>query len=132
VSAGEQFTLIHSTGSAAVGTFTGLAEGASFAAGGATFRITYHGGSGHDVVLTALDSVSTTAATSGDAPAGGSANKSGAAGPAAGSALGLFGLLGLAAAGLAALGVAAFALLRVRRRSTTRDTRYRGARRGTP
>ncbi len=46
---GAAFTILtHATG-----TFTGLPEGAMFYAGLTLFRITYHGGSGSDVVLTA-------------------------------------------------------------------------------
>jgi autotransporter-associated beta strand protein len=41
---------------AVVGTFAGLGEGSIFANGSATFRISYVGGDGNDVVLTALDS----------------------------------------------------------------------------
>jgi YVTN family beta-propeller protein len=37
------------------GTFAGLAEGAVFAAGGRTYRISYVGGDGNDAVLTALN-----------------------------------------------------------------------------
>jgi len=37
-----------------VGTFDGLPEGARFTSGGQTFAISYLGGSGNDVVLTAL------------------------------------------------------------------------------
>ena len=39
-----------------VGTFAGLAEGAQFSIGGSVFSISYHGGDGNDVVLTALKS----------------------------------------------------------------------------
>jgi hypothetical protein len=55
-SAGQQtFTIIDNDGADAVtGTFTGLAEGAIFQAGGKTFRISYVGGTGNDVTLTYL------------------------------------------------------------------------------
>jgi hypothetical protein len=54
--AGQTFTIIANHGSAAVqGTFNGLAEGATFVAGGHRFRISYQGGAGNDVVLTALE-----------------------------------------------------------------------------
>ena len=36
-----------------IGTFTGLAQGATFAVNGVTFQISYTGGDGNDVVLTA-------------------------------------------------------------------------------
>lgn len=53
-SVGTTFTIIDNDGSDAVaGTFAGLAEGATFQAGAATFSITYAGGDGNDVVLTA-------------------------------------------------------------------------------
>jgi YVTN family beta-propeller protein len=46
-SAGQTFTILTN----ASGTFAGLPEGAVFAAGAQSFRITYAGGNGHDVVL---------------------------------------------------------------------------------
>jgi hypothetical protein len=52
---GEKFEIINNDGSDAVtGTFAGLAEGGHLVAGGEVFRISYHGGDGNDVVLTAL------------------------------------------------------------------------------
>jgi autotransporter-associated beta strand protein len=54
-SVGNQYTIIANDGSdAVIGTFAGKPEGATFAFGGATFQITYHGGDGNDVVLTQL------------------------------------------------------------------------------
>ena len=51
---GDTFTIINNNGSAPVqGTFNGLPEGAEFAVDGATFKISYVGGDGNDVVLTA-------------------------------------------------------------------------------
>ncbi len=48
------FTIISNDGTDAVtGTFTGLAQGASVVVGGVTFHISYTGGDGNDVVLTA-------------------------------------------------------------------------------
>jgi autotransporter-associated beta strand protein/VCBS repeat-containing protein len=38
----------------ATGTFAGLAEGSTFSSGAARYTITYHGGDGDDVILTAL------------------------------------------------------------------------------
>src|SRR5207244_816156 len=53
--AGDTFTVIANDGAdAVVGTFTGLADGATFIASGRLFRISYVGGTGNDVVLTAL------------------------------------------------------------------------------
>jgi fibronectin-binding autotransporter adhesin len=53
--AGTQFTIIHNaSGSPVTGSFAGLPEGATFVAGGWTFAITYKGGGGNDVVITAL------------------------------------------------------------------------------
>jgi YVTN family beta-propeller protein/autotransporter-associated beta strand protein len=46
---GQAFTIVTN----AAGTFAGLPEGAAFTAAGVRFRITYQGGAGHDVVLTA-------------------------------------------------------------------------------
>lgn len=61
----NQFLLIKNDGTDAItGTFAGLAEGATFVAGGAQFKITYKGGSGNDVVLTQM-SVSTPPSSSG-------------------------------------------------------------------
>jgi autotransporter-associated beta strand protein len=50
---GQQFTIINNDlADAIAGTFSGLANGAQFSAGGYTFRINYGGGDGNDVVLT--------------------------------------------------------------------------------
>ncbi len=56
--AGDHFIIIDNDGTDAVqGTFAGLAEGSTITtADGQKFRITYHGGDGNDVVLTALTS----------------------------------------------------------------------------
>jgi serralysin len=55
VAPGTTFTLIDNDGADAVtGSFAGLAEGAIVDAGTARFSISYQGGSGNDVVLTAL------------------------------------------------------------------------------
>ncbi|WP_027360613.1 DUF4347 domain-containing protein, partial [Desulforegula conservatrix] len=52
---GNIFTLINNDGADAItGTFTGLSEGAMISAGGSRFTISYQGGDGNDVVLTAL------------------------------------------------------------------------------
>ncbi|HYC93110.1 MAG TPA: Ig-like domain repeat protein [Thermoanaerobaculia bacterium] len=54
IGSGETFTLIDNDGSDAItGTFDGLPEGASIALPGATVTISYAGGDGNDVVLTA-------------------------------------------------------------------------------
>jgi autotransporter-associated beta strand protein len=56
---GTQLTLIDNDGAEPViGTFAGLLEGAQVAVGGQVFTISYIGGSGNDVVLTALTPVS--------------------------------------------------------------------------
>lgn len=53
---GEQFMIVENTGSSSVsGTFTGLPEGTQFTVGNVTFSITYVGGTGNDIVLTALN-----------------------------------------------------------------------------
>lgn len=53
-SSGDTFTIIDNPSLGAVtGTFNGLAEGATFTDGGTQFQITYVGGDGNDVVLTA-------------------------------------------------------------------------------
>jgi autotransporter-associated beta strand protein len=109
VPAGERFTLVHTTAPGAVGTFTGLPEGATFATDGADFQITYHGGTGHDIVLTAQSSTPANAT----ARDGGSAGTHAAAGTGDGHGLRLAALA--AAAALAAL-LAGFAVFRARRR----------------
>jgi autotransporter-associated beta strand protein len=131
VTAGARFTLVRSTGPGAVGTFVGLAEGATFAAGGATFQITYHGGTGHDIVLTAQNSASAgavagTSATVASAAArdGGPASTHAALGTGGGSNLQL---VVLAAAALVTLLVAGFAVLRARRHPAARNIHRRGA-----
>ena len=57
---GEEFVIITNDGSDAVsGTFTGLPEGAVFAAAGQRFRISYFGGTGNDVSLKSIRSAVT-------------------------------------------------------------------------
>ncbi|MHB1555994.1 MAG: beta strand repeat-containing protein [Isosphaeraceae bacterium] len=52
---GQQFTILKNTPSQPItGNFVGLAEGAMVVANGNDFTISYVGGSGHDVVLTAI------------------------------------------------------------------------------
>ena len=53
---GRTYILIENDGvEAIIGTFVGLPEGMIFEAGGQLFRISYAGGTGNDVVLTAVD-----------------------------------------------------------------------------
>lgn len=55
---GDTFTIISNTGANPVsGTFAGLAEGAQVVVSGETFTISYVGGDGNDVVLTALNNL---------------------------------------------------------------------------
>ena len=65
---GNTFTIINNDGSDAVsGTFKGLAEGGSVTISGVSYTISYQGGTGNDVVLTANNttvSTTTTVATS--------------------------------------------------------------------
>ncbi len=70
VTAAQKLTPIHqtATGPGTTGTFTGLAEGAKLTVNGGVFQISYHGGAGHDVVLTATAGTASADAT---APAGG-------------------------------------------------------------
>src|SRR5262249_29423000 len=50
---GDAFTIFDLSGTGGIqGTFDGLAEGGIFTMDGRSFRISYHGGSGNDVVLT--------------------------------------------------------------------------------
>lgn len=56
VTQGDAFTIVDNRSSTAVsGTFLGLAEGAQVAISGITFSISYVGGDGNDIVLTALN-----------------------------------------------------------------------------
>ena len=65
-SVGDTFTIVNNDGVDAVtGTFSGLAEGAVFNVSGFTFRISYVGGTGNDVVITAVQT-STVTMTSSD------------------------------------------------------------------
>ncbi|HEX6461774.1 MAG TPA: autotransporter-associated beta strand repeat-containing protein [Candidatus Saccharimonadales bacterium] len=53
--AGQKYTIINNDGSdAVVGTFSGYAEGATFELDGVVLRVSYVGGDGNDVVLTAV------------------------------------------------------------------------------
>lgn len=53
---GDQFKIIDNLSATAIGgVFGGLAEGAQFAVEGVTFSITYVGGDGNDIVITALN-----------------------------------------------------------------------------
>jgi VCBS repeat protein len=55
---GTEFVIIATNSIGPVnGTFAGLAEGAEFTAGGGSWRISYTGGDGNDVTLTALESL---------------------------------------------------------------------------
>jgi autotransporter-associated beta strand protein/probable HAF family extracellular repeat protein len=50
---GATFTIINNDATdAVIGTFAGLAQGATFVVGGETFQINYNGGTGNDVTLT--------------------------------------------------------------------------------
>jgi trimeric autotransporter adhesin len=70
--ANEQLTIIHNTGTTAItGTFASLPEGAVTTVSGQSFRISYVGGAGHDVVLTHLLASSITLNTSPAAPVAG-------------------------------------------------------------
>ncbi len=63
-SPGDQFTIVQNNGILPVaGTFANLPEGAQFSAGGATFRISYVGGDGNDIVLTTVDGTRVGSAT---------------------------------------------------------------------
>jgi len=61
---GQQFELIDvgNGGAFITGTFAGLADGAFFSQGGQQFQISYFGGTGNDLVVTAIPEPSTTAA----------------------------------------------------------------------
>jgi autotransporter-associated beta strand protein len=54
--AGTTFTIVNlAAGKTVTGTFAGLPEGGTLMLDGQTFRITYHGGDGNDIVLRAID-----------------------------------------------------------------------------
>ena len=60
---GDQFTIVENNGTQPVsGAFAGLPEGAVFSVGGFWFQISYVGGAGNDVVLTAVSSPTTSLA----------------------------------------------------------------------
>ncbi|HEX8911301.1 MAG TPA: Ig-like domain repeat protein, partial [Humisphaera sp.] len=62
---GDTFRLINNDGSDPVsGTFAGLPEGSTFTAGGSAFLVSYVGGDGNDVTLTAVATSTTTVAAS--------------------------------------------------------------------
>ncbi|NUP54029.1 MAG: autotransporter [Catenulispora sp.] len=118
LTAGQQLTLVHETGSGSggSGTFAGLAEGANVTVDGGTFRISYRGGSGHDIVLTA---VADKPATAGAQPADDATPRAAqagvtAAGSGGGSSLSVT-VLVAAAVAVAAL-LATFVVVRARRR----------------
>lgn len=59
---GNSFLILDNQGTNPIhGTFAGLAEGASVFAGGSEFRISYFGGNGNDIVLTAVPEPTTLA-----------------------------------------------------------------------
>jgi uncharacterized repeat protein (TIGR03803 family) len=67
--AGDTFTILHGTGSAAInGTFAGLAQGAYVSAGTAEFQISYQGEGGKDVLLTYLGNLLAVTNTSDSGP----------------------------------------------------------------
>src|SRR5262249_11630519 len=60
-SAGQTFTIINNDGTdMVIGTFAGLAQGATVVIGGRPFTTSYTGGTGNDVVLTAQGAVTRT------------------------------------------------------------------------
>ncbi|MGW0707080.1 autotransporter [Streptomyces sp. NPDC002643] len=62
---GEKITVLQHTGEAkTTGTFTGLREGAKVKLAGSTYRLSYKGGDGNDVVLTATKTGTATTAKS--------------------------------------------------------------------
>ncbi len=66
---GQSFTILNNTGSNPVtGTFNGLAEGATFSLGGATFQISYVGGDGNDIVLTVINPATAASGSGANAP----------------------------------------------------------------
>ena len=85
---GDAFVIVANDGADAVsGTFTGLPEGATIAFNGATLQISYVGGTGNDITLTALAPTSTTWNGAGANDNWGTgANWVGGASPASGSA----------------------------------------------
>lgn len=65
---GTKYTIIDNDGAdAVIGTFSGLAEGALVTSNNFSYRISYVGGDGNDVTLTAVGVVSTTTISSSDA-----------------------------------------------------------------
>ncbi len=70
-SVGNNFKIIDNDGSDTItGTFTGLPEGATVTGGGATFQISYVGGTGNDVVLTTTSAAPLIVTNNNDSGAG--------------------------------------------------------------
>ncbi len=70
-SVGNSFKIIDNDGSDAItGTFTGLPEGATVSGGGATFQVSYVGGTGNDVVLITTSAVPFVVTNNNDSGAG--------------------------------------------------------------
>ncbi len=94
---GDQLTIIrNNSGSGVTGGFTGLLEGSTVTIGGFPFKITYQGGTGHDVVLIALPlPTSTTVSASAQSSTYGqsltfTATVSGQSGPALGGSVSFY------------------------------------------
>ncbi|MGD9721333.1 MAG: beta strand repeat-containing protein [Pirellulales bacterium] len=61
---GQQFTIVNNDGTdAVVGTFTGLAQGATVTVGSDAYTIDYSGGTGNDVVLTQVSAITSSSVT---------------------------------------------------------------------
>ena len=113
---GEKITILRNAGGQPiVGTFGGLGEGATFASAGGTYRISYAGGAGHDVVLTVVKAPNQpSAAAGGNGGAGGSALSSRGAGSAGFGTTLVLAAVFIVAGGL--LSVLVLVLVRRRRR----------------
>jgi autotransporter-associated beta strand protein len=99
VASGDPITLIHETGTQPVtGTFTGLPQGAQLLVGGRAYTISYAGGSGHDIVLTAGAGATASSTASGSAAVVNVADSSKASGSGGSSIVVLAGTTGAAAA----------------------------------
>jgi autotransporter-associated beta strand protein len=71
LAAGASFTIVDNTGASAVaGTFLNLPQGGTVTSGANTFRISYTGGTGNDIVLTVIVAPAITSATTAGATVG--------------------------------------------------------------
>lgn len=123
---GGKIVLIHETGTEAVsGTFTGLPQGANLLVDGRQYTIDYSGGSGHDVVLTAVAGAASSTAGGSSTAVNAADSGSGAHGSGGSSVVELVG----AAAAAAAVAIGGWLFLKRSKKQARRGSRRRRERR---